>query len=197
MVVLCNAVKKGVKFKCLVLEGGCNGKCCTGSGTIYIFADDIIALSKFLGEDIDIFLERHVKVEQAPTLNHDKPEMIPILSINEVGELCACEFLDERGLCKVHPARPFQCMGYPFWNMFTKSKEGWEKLAAFCPGARQSPPIPGAEVFKGKQIKDLVKKEKEIDDEWEDAMVSYKGDYKAYLHDCLKKKEISPLKREK
>jgi Fe-S-cluster containining protein len=43
-----------------------------------------------------------------------------------------CTLLGEDGLCTAYEARPLQCRTYPFWDVFMKSREAWEKEAVLA-----------------------------------------------------------------
>jgi Fe-S-cluster containining protein len=181
MVTLTTSLRRGIKFDCLSPEG-CDGHCCWGAGSVYIYADDIARIVEFLKLDLDEFLDKHVDVVQSPPIYSKYDGRIPQLMFKETGDKAACHFQDAKGLCTVHLARPFQCSGYPFWKMNVRTKESWEKLAAACPAVKASRTTKGAKWYSVAEIKRLVQDEIDVDFMWEQAMVEWKGDYKGYLH---------------
>ncbi len=194
MVTLTSSLRRGIHYNCLAPEG-CDGHCCWGAGSVYIFPDDIARLAEFLKMGIDEFLDKHVDIIESPPIHIKYDGKIPQLMFKEVGEKAACHFQDEKGLCTVHLARPFQCSGYPFWRMNTKNKEAWEKLAAHCPAVKASRKTKGAKWYTPAEIKRLVQDEIDLDVAWEQTMAEWKGDYRGYLRkfiaDRLKRKDTS------
>jgi hypothetical protein len=188
MVRLSAFFKDGVRFDCLS-PGGCDGHCCSGAGQIYIFNEDIERLMKHFSVDLETFIDTYCKVEETASKSHPA-KWLPIIMIKEQEEIEGkpCIFL-ENGLCAVHVARPFQCRGFPFWFMNTKTKSAWEKLAETCPGIPASRDNPDAQVYSGKDVKDLVQQEQDMDDAWDAAMLKWKGDYRGYLKSWLAGRE--------
>jgi len=192
-VTITPSLRKGVNFECIAGPGGsCDGHCCWGDGSIYLYPADIEQFLKHFNVDLDTFLEQHVIVEDAPC-QHVKGEkrMVPSLMLKETKEHAACHFQDEHGYCSVYKARPFQCIGYPFWKMNTKSKTAWEKVVEFCPGARK---LPNAKFYPVKEIRQLVREEQKQEAEWEQAMIDWGCDYKSYLKDWLEKRRVEKMK---
>ncbi len=203
MVTITSSLRRGIKYDCLAPEG-CDGHCCWGAGSVYIFADDVARIVDFLKMDIDEFLDKHVDVVQSTPIHVKYDGNIPTLMFKETGDKAACHFQD-KGLCTVHPARPFQCSGYPFWRMNTKNKEAWAKLAATCPAVKASRKKKGAKWYTPAEIKRLVDDEIDHDVAWEQAMAKWKGDYRGYLRKFIvdrkerqgkkgRGKEMSPSK---
>lgn len=188
-VTLTPGLRKGVKYECIAGPGGsCDGHCCWGDGSIYLYAEDIERFLDFFKIDLDTFLEQHVIAEDAPCHHIKTKIMVPSLMLKETKERAACHFQDaEHGYCAVYKVRPFQCVGYPFWNMNTKSKMAWEKVVSFCPGAKDAPTMPGAKLYPAKEIRRLVREEQKQETEWEQAMIDWGCDYKSYLKDWLDK----------
>jgi Fe-S-cluster containining protein len=148
---------------------------------VYIFAEDVVRLLDHLKMGLDEFLEKHVDVEEGPSLTVKYEGQIPMLMFKEVGDKDACHFQDEKGRCTIHMARPFQCSGYPFWKMNIRNKETWTKLANACPGVAASKKIKGATFYPAAVIMRLVQQEIDTDILWERVMAEWKGDYKGYL----------------
>ncbi|NMC04491.1 MAG: hypothetical protein GYA24_04725 [Candidatus Lokiarchaeota archaeon] len=180
MVTLARSLHRGIQYECLA-PAGCDGHCCWGAGSVYIFADDIFRITRFLQMDVDAFLDKHVDVVESAPIHVKYDGKIPQLMFKETGEKAACHFQDAKGACTVHLARPFQCSGYPFWRMNTKNKEAWQKLAAACPAVKASRGRKGVKWYTAAEIRRLVQDEIDLDVGWERAMAEWKGDYRGYL----------------
>ncbi len=187
MVSLTTSLRYGIQYDCIAPDG-CDGHCCWGAGSVYVFADDIARAAEFLRMGLDEFLDKHVDIVESPPVHVNYAEKIPQLMFKETGEKAACHFQDRKGLCAVHPARPFQCSGYPFWKMNVKNKESWAKLAATCPAVKASRRKKGAKWYTPAEIKRLVQDEIDLDVAWEKAMAEWKGDYRAYLRHYIELK---------
>jgi Fe-S-cluster containining protein len=58
------------------------------------------------------------------------------LSLKERGNY-DCVFLRVTGRgakCEIYPARPRQCVSFPFWPETLESKNAWERYSGSCPG---------------------------------------------------------------
>ncbi|MHA1681059.1 MAG: YkgJ family cysteine cluster protein [Promethearchaeota archaeon] len=185
---IAGCLKNGVKFKCLV-PGDCDGHCCRGEGGIYIFPEDIRHLMEsFEIDDVETFIDDYTKAEEEPCGIKDYKEWVPYLMIVEK-EDGSCIFLNANGLCDAYRARPFQCRGFPFWEQNVKTERKWEKLKEFCPGAKRAEELEDSEYFPLSRVKELVKREHDLDVEWELAMIKWKNDYIGFLRDYFKKKK--------
>ncbi|MHA1699271.1 MAG: YkgJ family cysteine cluster protein [Promethearchaeota archaeon] len=171
--------KNGVYFSC-VSPQDCDGRCCKGSGSIFIFPEDIRKIKAFLRVNLEEFLKKFVDVEDLPCEYTKNDGFIPFLVLKE-RENGTCVFLDGKGSCTIYPSRPFQCMGYPFWIQNVKSPSSWEKLLEFCPGAKRSHEKKSGIYYSAKKIKALIKKEMDLDKSWEIAMIKHDNNYKQYL----------------
>lgn len=200
-IYLARSLQRGIKFDCIAPDG-CNGHCCWGAGSVYIFPDDVARIVEFLKMDVDEFLDKHVDVVESTPIHVKYDGNIPVPMFKETGDKAACHFQDGKGRCTVHQARPFQCSGYPFWRMNTKNKESWSKIVAYCPGAAASPKKKGARFYPAAEIRRLVQDEVDFDVAWEMVMAEWKGDYRGYLKNFIadrkerkdkKGKEINPL----
>nr|MDO8109290.1 YkgJ family cysteine cluster protein [Candidatus Sigynarchaeota archaeon] len=188
-VTLTPILRKGIKYACIAPDS-CDGHCCWGAGSIYIYGEDIERFLKYFKMTLDDFLEKHVTVDEIPCHHFKHDKLIPSLEIKETKEKAACHFQTDKGLCEVYKVRPFQCVGYPFWKMNTKNKAAWDKVVVFCPGAQVAPAMADAHFYTAAEIKKLVKAEQQAEYDWEKAMIDWKGDYKAYLRDFLDKKKL-------
>lgn len=179
-------LQEGARFSCLVPHG-CDGHCCKGQGCIYIFPPDISRLIKHLSIDLETFLDEYTKPEMEACGVDESAGMVPYLTLKE-HEDGACLFLDEKGLCKIYHARPFQCRGYPFWNQNVRDEESWNNVIEYCPGVKQALDSKEVTFCSRQEISALVQREKRLDKEWEGAMVKCQNDYRAYLRDKMGRK---------
>jgi Fe-S-cluster containining protein len=59
-----------------------------------------------------------------------------VLSLRERGNY-DCAFLRIAGgeaKCDIYPARPRQCVSFPFWPEILENKDAWERYSGSCPG---------------------------------------------------------------
>ena len=117
----------GLHFSCTQC-----GNCCTGApGFVWFHYDELLAMSRHVGLEPEIFLERYARREDDGW------------SLDEVerdGQY-DCVFLQldpktgRRG-CSIYPVRPTQCRTWPFWPDNLRSR--WAYTAAArrtpCPG---------------------------------------------------------------
>jgi hypothetical protein len=105
-----------MRFSC---QPGCT-RCCTQQGWVYLSADDLPRMAKFLGLSEEEFQRRYV---YSTKYRHRlrKPKQ---------GQ---CPFLNADG-CSVHPAKPTQCRVFPFWPELIEDKKELKKTARWCPG---------------------------------------------------------------
>jgi Fe-S-cluster containining protein len=107
----------GLRFECTLC-----GNCCSGEpGFVWIDPEEEALLSRFLGLAVDAFRAQFTRVVG------DRRSLVERAN----GD---CVFLDERRRCRVHRAKPRQCLTYPFWRRIVDSPEAWEAEARRCPG---------------------------------------------------------------
>ena len=111
------------------------GDCCKGYGGTHVTAEDIEAISDYIGSDPRRF------VDQYCCLSGTKP----VLAQRSDG---FCIFWD--GLCTIHPVKPHMCKRWPFIESILVDSDNWLTMADSCPGIQ-----PGAPVDV---VKKLVKK---------------------------------------
>jgi len=113
--------QEGLAFEC----SQC-GDCCTGGpGYVWVTNDEIAALAKEVGEDIERFEAKYVRkigvrksLDELPDRDWD------------------CVFLDpETRGCTVYDVRPKQCRTWPFWDSNLESPKTWKKTCEICPGS--------------------------------------------------------------
>ena len=188
MVSLTAALRKGAKFKCLLAEGRCDGHCCKGKGTIYMYPEDIKALMGHFHMTLEELIETHLKVEEETCLHSRSTKFVPFVSIQERESDGSCKFLDEKGFCDIYPARPYQCRIFPFWRMNVRTITSWKRLKLKCPGATEGAVDKDAIKYSPSKIKLYVKHEVEMEKAWEKHMLKTKGKYVEYIKTCLEKK---------
>ena len=110
----------GLSFECTQC-----GNCCSGPpGHVWVNAEEVKAISEFLGRTDGTLDRTHVR---RVGLRHSLTELPD-------GD---CIFLARKGdksMCSIYPVRPAQCRTWPFWSSNLRSKETWESAAATCPG---------------------------------------------------------------
>jgi hypothetical protein len=107
-----------MRFAC---QPGCT-RCCTQEGWVYLSAEDLPRMAKFLGLTVAEFQSRYVySTKHRHRLR--KPG-------RRQGQ---CSFLTAEG-CSVHPAKPTQCRVFPFWPELIEDKKELKKTSRWCPG---------------------------------------------------------------
>ncbi|MBC8443808.1 MAG: YkgJ family cysteine cluster protein [Deltaproteobacteria bacterium] len=97
------------------------GDCCKGYGGAFVTADDIHALSGYLGID-PLVLEKNYCRQSGRR---------PVLGQNENGY---CIFWD--GLCTIHAVKPRMCRQWPFIEGMVVDIRNWRAAGESCPGIR-------------------------------------------------------------
>lgn len=154
MVGICKELKNGARFQCQ----GCGYCCADKEGDIFIFPEEIPAIVVHLGITIREFVDRYTGVVRT-TYEDLRVDALVIKQREPNGR---CVFLEEDGSCTIYPVRPFQCRGFPFWQMNVEFSEDWEETKAQCPGIDQ----PGGHYFSRKEISDLLKKERQLENQY-------------------------------
>ena len=111
--------KAGLRFECTQC-----GDCCTGApGYVWVNNEEIAALAKLLGQEIDDFEDRYVRRVGARKSLKEFPDG-------------ACVFFDTTARkCTVYSARPRQCRTWPFWDSNLKTEADWKYTCSVCPGS--------------------------------------------------------------
>jgi Fe-S-cluster containining protein len=115
-----------MRFSC---QPGCT-RCCTRKGWVYLGAEDVPRLAKFLGMSTDDFRRQHVYATRYRLR----------LRMHRSGQ---CPFLKADG-CSVHPAKPTQCRTFPFWPELTEDQQELKATAQWCPGIGKGQVVPVA-----------------------------------------------------
>ncbi len=101
----------------------CEGNCCIGeSGYIWINANEIDILAKYLNLSIEETVERYLfKAKYKHSIKEKKISQ----------DSFACVFFDlEKKQCAIYDARPKQCRTFPFWDYF---KDKVDEVKEECP----------------------------------------------------------------
>ena len=102
------------------------GDCCKGFGGTYVSDKDILAISKFIGEDPLIFREKYCVLSGGR----------PLLTQRRDGY---CIFFDKK--CTIHPVKPKMCRAWPFIKSVQKNPENWAHMASVCAGMKKDATI--------------------------------------------------------
>jgi Fe-S-cluster containining protein len=90
---------------------------------VWVNNEEIAALAKLLGQEIDDFEDRYVRRVGARKSLKEFPG----------GD---CVLLDSQSRrCTVYEARPAQCRTWPFWDSNLKTPADWEHTCSVCPGS--------------------------------------------------------------
>ncbi|MBD3196060.1 MAG: hypothetical protein GF317_13460 [Candidatus Lokiarchaeota archaeon] len=152
------------------------GECCKGlnNGEVYLYKDDIVKMVNFLNEHdreitLEQFCKRYVKIIpnsfywKDANKKRGKNYAIKVLAFKFVGDNEKCPFLDDKNLCTIHNARPFQCRAYPIgWNMLINNVRTFQKYSKDCPALSNSKDNKG-EYHEENEIIKWAKKEYEIE----------------------------------
>lgn len=118
---------QGLRFEC---QPGCT-ECCTQKGFVYLTEADVARAAGFLGMTAEEFERRYVyRTRRKLRLR--------------VPKLANCHFL-EHDRCAIHPAKPQQCLAFPFWPELVDSAREWRLTARYCPGIGKGPLVQIAE----------------------------------------------------
>jgi len=133
------SLKKGLAFQCQQ----CSYCCRFEPGFVFLTNSDIRNLASYFNVSTKAFIKNHcrevyggdgTKISLKEKKNHD------------------CQYWDEG--CTVYPARPVQCISYPFWPSILSSEESWQKEAEFCPGIGKGPLLTEEEIHKRMKLRD-------------------------------------------
>jgi len=124
--------------------------CCNRQGRLPLTSNDLITISKSLKyEKTSDFIKKETNIatwqEIGPSDNVNTiMTMINLKrkeneTVNEDGTRISCRFLDDKGYCGLHPARPGVCYLYPFSSWLENEKGLARVHATFqftgdCPG---------------------------------------------------------------
>jgi Fe-S-cluster containining protein len=104
---------KDKRFHCTMC-----GKCCTGSGEVWVTSEEVERISQHLGlSSPAAFLGTYTKQYNRIPGHH--------LLKNKQDEVTSCIFLADNK-CTIHEVRPSQCRTYPWWPELM-DEVGWER----------------------------------------------------------------------
>ena len=98
------------------------GDCCHGFGGPYVSADDVAAISRYIGADPTDFINRYCRMSGSR----------PLLAQGKDGFCIFCK----DGVCGIHPVKPNMCRAWPFLNSILVDVSNWHAMARACPGMR-------------------------------------------------------------
>ena len=100
------------------------GSCCRVDGYVYLKRGDAERIAEYLAIPLKEFKKKYTKF---------------LFLLGRVIETDAdgCAFLVD-GRCIVYPARPVQCVTFPYWDHIMADKREWEYISGYCPGAKQA-----------------------------------------------------------
>jgi len=110
----------GLKFSCK----RCSSCCRYDAGFVFLTEKDLNKLSSALKMDINRVISAYCR--WVTDRNGDE-----VLSLREKSNK-DCILWDSG--CTVYPARPLQCVTFPFWKSIVASEQCWEIAAETCPG---------------------------------------------------------------
>jgi len=123
--------RDGLRFQCTRC-----GNCCTGApGFVWVNEDEIAAIAKFRGEEIEHTRATYVRLE-----GHCQS-----LKERDNGD---CVFYDRQRGCTIYPVRPRQCRTWPFWESNVVTPDGWKTTCQKCPGAGTGDLISEEEIIR-------------------------------------------------
>ena len=112
----------GLRFECTRC-----GNCCTGTpGHVWIDESDEQRIARQLGVTVAGFRKRYTCLAGVRLSLTERPG----------GD---CVFLTEERLCRINPAKPRQCLTFPFWPRLMADPRNWEAAGRDCPGLGNGP----------------------------------------------------------
>ena len=206
---LASSVTKGLFFDCQQC-----GQCCSSSieGYIYVFKSDVERLAKHFKLSLEDFADKYLEIveynfriwDEQLEYNGKKRSMPTLVLRNEKGHDCL--FLkrqNDKKLCTIYDARPFQCEAYPRWTMLMENETTLRETAVSCPGfilnfeEGQSKQLkkPTIHFFSPEEIDQLTQKERQIERDYYLAMKSNNFDI-FQVYTFLKRREFNQIQSE-
>jgi Fe-S-cluster containining protein len=133
------------------------GKCCTGSGDVWVTEAEALAISRRTRRPLAAFTKSFSRAKGWRLLR-DRP---PSSGVGGVDRLQACVFLssaDDR-TCTIHDARPAQCRLYPWWPGLMDAREWAEEGGAVCEGFDHPDAPPTDVADAARQLREATKLE--------------------------------------
>ena len=113
------------------------GDCCQGFGGTYVEEKDIEAISRYIGCQMEKFIDRYC------SLSGKKP----VLAQKTDGY---CIFWDK--ICTIHPVKPRMCRKWPFIESILVDAQNWLIMANSCPGIHADVPATKVQKFVKKKL---------------------------------------------
>lgn len=98
------------------------GECCKGYGGTYVSEADVEAISKFVGEDPAVFVEKYCRMSGGKPVLAQGPDGYCVFRKNKI--------------CSIHPVKPRMCRAWPFIEAVLTDVGNWRAMASACPGIR-------------------------------------------------------------
>ena len=113
------------------------GDCCKGYGGTYLTAEDIEAISRYIGSKPENFLARYCSLSGTK----------PVLAQKSDGY---CMFWDK--ICTIHPVKPCMCRKWPFIESILVDAKNWLIMADSCPGILADVPADKVQKYVKKKL---------------------------------------------
>ena len=108
------------------------GDCCKGFGGTCLTADDIGAISRFIGANSEKFVARYC--------SHSGSKLVLAQRSDGYGI-----FWDK--ICTIHPVKPRMCRKWPFIESILVDADNWLIMADSCPGIQTDVPIDAVQKY--------------------------------------------------
>ena len=95
----------------------CPAYCCKRPGMVLFTSVEFHMVAKLLD----------MRIDKAAAVNQVQPKAVDevMVYLTKPGP---CPFLNKKGKCRIYPARPAQCKGWPWWPGNVKSKKAWNQM---------------------------------------------------------------------
>lgn len=104
------------------------GKCCTGSGSVWVSEREALKIAGHLNLSLPQFLIKY-------TVTYSKvPGWWMLKNDARSGKARNCIFLQADNGCAIHPVRPIQCSTYPWWPELTDAQQWDMEKQEICEG---------------------------------------------------------------
>jgi Fe-S-cluster containining protein len=112
----------GDKENAVLFECRQCGDCCHGYGGTYVTAEEVAAISTYIGTDPADFVKSYCQMS-----GHR-----PVLAQAADGYCVFCK----DGACRIHPVKPRMCRAWPYLDSILVDVSNWHAMARACPGMR-------------------------------------------------------------
>jgi Fe-S-cluster containining protein len=111
--------KEDIEFTCIKC-----GECCRVDGYVYLKRGETEKMARYLEIPVKEFRKKYTRL---------------LFLLGRVIETDAqgCAFLID-GRCIIYPARPSQCVTFPYWKRIMNDSKEWKYISAYCPGAARA-----------------------------------------------------------